>query len=308
MSRKPQKSAAEFNRDHLKREQKKMLLITPPEGVPLLFRRASLGARLGAQLLDLLITYGSLLLLAFLVTYLSWASWFSETTEALFAILAFLVRAPYYILTELVWNGRTIGKRIVKIRVISVNGRRLDPHQVVVRNLMKEAEVFLPIMLVIGVMTSSGWVKLAMAVWLLFVFAVPLFSRQNQRLGDMIAGTCVVEQPKIALAKELTERTHVATEKFVFEPHHLEHYGRFELQSLERILRDPARSQAAYDRDKEVARTIAKKIGFTDRIADMEASEFLSSFYGAQRASLESGQIFGDVREDKLHGKNGKSW
>lgn len=305
MSKKRIKTAAEYNSEHLRREQKKMLQITPPEGVPLSFRRSSLGARFGAQFLDLVITYGSLLLFALLLTYFSWTSWFSETTEALFALLAFLIRAPYYILTELVWNGRTLGKRITKIRVISINGRRLDPHQVVVRNLLKEAEVFLPIMLLFGVLSSSGWVKLAMGCWLLVVFAVPILSKQNQRLGDMIAGTCVVDQPKVALSRELTERKNIATDTFVFEPHHLQHYGRFELQSLEGILRDTASSQAAYDRDNRVAQTIAKKIGYTQRVAGPVARDFLSSFYSAQRASLESGQIFGDVREDKQHGKNG---
>ena len=151
----------------------------------------------GRKFIDLLLTYGTLFALILLVLFNSRMAW--PTASALFALLSFLLRIPYYILTELVWNGRTIGKRLVKIRVISVNGRRLEPHQVVVRNLMKEAEVFTPLGLLFGIGTSSGYVQWGMAVWLLIVLAIPVFSKQKQRLGDMIAGTCVVQQPKAKL-------------------------------------------------------------------------------------------------------------
>jgi uncharacterized RDD family membrane protein YckC len=293
------KTAAQYDQDMRARLDKRILWITPPEGVPIGLTRASLGARIGAQMLDLLITYGGLIVLLVLASYFSRMS--LETANALFALFAFLIRIPYYILTELVWNGRTIGKRIVKIRVISINGRRLDPHQVVVRNLMKEAEVFTPIMLLFGVVASSGWAQFGMAIWLLIVLAIPLFSKQTQRLGDMIAGTCVVRMPRVQRSAELTDRAKPVADRFVFLPYHLEQYGRFELQSLESILREKSISQHARDRDAEVAKVIRKKIGYTDRVTDSEAHNFLAAFYNAQRSHLEARQIFGDRREDKFH-------
>lgn len=306
MSRKFQKTAAAYARDQRKRDEKRILWITPPEGVPIGFTRATLGARIGAQLLDLLITYGGLFALLLLVLYASSMSW--ETFNALFALLSFLIRIPYYILTELVWNGRTLGKRMLKIRVIAMNGRRLDPHQVVVRNLLKEAEVFTPIGLIFGVIATSGWVRLGMFVWLLVVFAVPLFSKKTQRLGDMIAGTVVVRLPRVQQSTELTDQAKPIADQFVFQPHHLEHYGRFELQSLEGILREAAKDRHGRERDAEVCKVIRGKIGFTDRVPDGDARAFLSAFYNAQRAHLEARQIFGDRREDKFHrAKDGAS-
>ncbi|WP_373634853.1 RDD family protein [Yoonia sp. SS1-5] len=299
MSRKPKKSASEYAQAHRRREQKYILSITPPEGVPISFTRAGIGTRIGAQLLDLTITYGGLIALILLFSTVIAIGY--ETGEALFALLAFLIRIPYYILTELVWNGQTLGKKITKVRVISANGRRLDPHQVVVRNLLKEAEVFTPIMLLFGIMSSSGWVQTIMAVWLMIVLAIPIFSKQSQRLGDMIAGTCVVEVPKIKQSREITDAGKPLADTFVFETNHLDHYGRFELQSLEGILRDASTSRVAHERDVEVARTIAKKIGYTDRFSSADARKFLSSFYNAQRAHLEARQMFGDRREDKTH-------
>ena len=94
----------------------------PPEGVPITFDLASRGSRLGAQLLDIMITYGSVLVL---VIFLSYTSVLGEAAlVSLFLLVTFFVRIPYYILAELVWNGRTLGKRITGIRVISATGQR----------------------------------------------------------------------------------------------------------------------------------------------------------------------------------------
>ena len=110
-----------------------------PEGVPITFDLASRGTRLGAQILDILITYGSVLLLVMFLGYTSFLGY--AALVSLFLLLTFFVRIPYYIFAELVWNGRTLGKRITRIRVISATGQRLTPHQIVARNLMKEVEV-----------------------------------------------------------------------------------------------------------------------------------------------------------------------
>ena len=303
MRRGKKKTAVDYARIHRAREAKHRLEITPPEGVPVSFARASLGTRFGAQILDILITYVSLFLLFYLVFRYSFLSW--ESAMALLTLVAFLVRVPYYVLTELVWNGRTLGKRITKIRVISANGRRLEPHQVVVRNLMKEAEVFTPIMLLFGIIAGSGWIRAGMAGWLVIVFIIPIFSKQSQRLGDMIAGTVVVNQPRVAVSSELTEKAKDTEERFAFEPMHLEHYGRFELQSLEQILREDKQGRPTYERDVKVAAAIRKKIGFVEPMQYSESRAFLSAFYNAQRAHLEARQMFGDRREDKFHRSDG---
>lgn len=297
--KKKTKTASQYNQDALKRLDKTRFRITPPEGVPVAFQRASIGSRFGAQFMDLLLTYGGLILLLLLIEYLVNMRW--ETAMALFSLLSFLIRIPYYILSELIWNGQTLGKKIVKLRVISASGRRLEPHQVVVRNLMKEAEIFLPISLIFGIMSSSGWVMAGMWLWLLIVILIPVFSKLNQRLGDMIAGTCVVNQPQVKRATELTHTPQAKADRFVFLPIHLEHYGRFELQSLEQILREVNSTQSSYERDIKVAKTIRRKIGYQDGVSDGESRSFLSAFYAAQRAHLEARQMFGDRREDKHH-------
>lgn len=298
------KTAAAYSRELERDLRARYLPIVPPEGVPIGFEKASMGARFGAQLLDLLITYGSLIALFIVVGLNIDIGW--NGYVAIFALLSFLIRIPYYILTELVWNGRTIGKLILKIRVISSNGRRLEPHQVVVRNLMKEAEVFTPISLIFGILVTNGPMRFAMGVWLLAVILVPIFNKRNQRLGDMVAGTFVVVQPRVQQVAEVTEAAKQFSEQFVFTHDQLETYGRFELQSLEKILRDKGTAQADYQRDIDVARAICAKIGYTETVQPAQSRPFLMAFYNAQRAHLEQRQIFGDKREDKYHDRVSK--
>jgi uncharacterized RDD family membrane protein YckC len=265
---------------------KRRIEILPPEGVPIHFEVASLGSRLGAQLLDLLITHVGLLLL-FLLVIFNFSVPFSQVA-AFFILLTFALRAPYYILTELVWNGRTIGKRLSGLRVISADGQRLSAYQIVVRNLMKELEVFLPITLLFGLGDASGETRIFMIVWLLMTFATPFFQKRNQRIGDIIAGTYVIALPKTDLTKELAQD---------------EHYGRFELQTLESVLRSQSRVPGLEKREREVVEAICKKIGYLEPVRFEEGHTFLSEFYTAQRAFLEGRSLLGDKREDKFYQK-----
>lgn len=275
--------------------------ILPPEGVPITFLISSGGARFGAQLLDIVITFGGLLALFFALIWVGVFDW--SIIATLFLLVIFFIRIPYYIFSELVWNGRTLGKRIVGIRVISGDGGRLTPHQIVARNLMKEVEVFMPLTTLMSGTIKDGWVGLAMVVWVLLVLAVPVFNKRQQRLGDMIAGTLVVDQPRSVLMPDLAVQTRVKETGFILDTAQLEIYGRFELQVLEEILREKPRTAEARSRVAEVARTIRRKIGFDETVANHDDWEFLSDFYRQQRQYLESRQLFGDAREDKFHEK-----
>lgn len=274
--------------------------ILPPEGVPISFEIASAGARFGAQALDILITFGGLFLLFLGLIWLNVLDWSMLAT--LFFLLIFLIRVPYYILSELVWNGRTLGKRIVRIRVISADGQRLTPRQIVARNLMKEVEVFLPATTLLSGAFESGWTGLALFVWMALVALVPLVNKQRMRLGDMIAGTIVVDQPRAVLMPDLAATRRVSAVGFIFAPQQLDIYGRFELQTLEHILRNRPKTPEDRERVAKVAKTIRGKIGFQDPVPTSDEWDFLSDFYRQQREFLESRQLFGDTRENKFHG------
>lgn len=277
----------------------------PPEGVPIHFRVAGLGARFAAQLADLLITVATVLLVLVLASYAGIMS--GASLEALAALLFFALRVPYYVATEMIWNGQTIGKRLMRIRVISADGRTLTAHAATVRNLMKEMEVFVPGTYLLVTPLLSPVTVLLVTAWIVILLAVPLFNRRRQRLGDLIANTLVVEIPRAILLPDITERHTAPRRRFTFLPHQLDHYGRFELQTLEALLQinpanlSPAAQRQHGDNVKRVAETIVAKIGYTGTVPPQEFREFLTAFYSAQRAYLENRRLMGDTREDKFH-------
>lgn len=280
----------------------------PPEGVPLTFRTASLGARLAAQLADILVCgIGTLALVLTLAVLLDAPDTALITVGAL---LFLFIRAPYYVAAELAWAGRTLGKRAVGLRVISADGRSLSTHAVVLRNLMKEAEVFVPGTMLVALPAVDSVTALVTLTWIAIVLAIPLTSRRRQRLGDILAGTCVIDEPTALLLPDLAERP--AT-RFAFQPHHLDHYGAYELQTLESVLRAAGRSGTIADharRDTTLALIVGKiraRIDYPEAVAERDHQAFLGDFYAAQRLHLESRQLMGDARADKHHRSAGEA-
>lgn len=283
----------------------------PPEGVPIKFRIAGLSARFAAQLADILITVSVVGLSMLVLFFANLAS--LDTLAALIALLFFALRVPYYVFTELLWNGQTIGKRMLKMRVISADGRSLSPHAVTVRNLMKEMEIFVPGTYLLVAESLDSVTATIVGCWILLLLAVPLMNPRRQRLGDLIANTIVVEIPQAVLLPELSAKDAPAiSQRLVFLPHQLDHYGRFELQTLETLLQVDHKkltgSTSAYDQYftnvARVAEAIIAKIGITEQIRREEYRDFLQFFYTSQRAYLENRQLFGDVRDDKFHEKS----
>ena len=285
---------------------RRAVTFTPPEGVPITFDIASGGSRVGAQLLDVILTWVTGLAIVLLVAWAGLVGWTAFFT--LVTLLFFFLRVPYYVLAELIWNGRTLGKRIVRIRVISADGRRLTPSQIAARNLMKEVEVFTPLTLILAASADSlgTWGIWIMLVWVAVVLIIPLANRKRQRLGDMIAGTLVVENPKSVLLPDLARQVPQAASLFAFQPHHLDHYGRHELQVLEDILRSPPDGPGVKEEIEKVVAAIAKKVEYVEPVHWHQRRDFLMAFYRAQREHLESRRLFGDRREDKHHARGAK--
>ena len=282
--------------------------LVPPEGVPLYFRIAGLGVRTAAQITDLLITgFGALaLFLLLLATGLIGPG----AAVVIAVVLFFFIRIPYYAASELAWNGQTIGKRMMKIKVVSADGGALTTQALVVRNLMKEAEIFLPGTLVLTLSGSALLPTLLSLAWIAGVLAVPLFNRRRERLGDLIAGTYVIHLPTAILLKDLAQHEDQPAAdslEFHFLSHHFEHYGAFELQTLEEFLRkiDQPKGPKQYRSHKAtlaaIVEQIRKKIEYSDAVPESEQQAFLAAFYKAQRSYLEQRQLFGDKRADKHH-------
>jgi len=282
-------------------------ILTPPEGVPLDFEIAGVGVRVGAQFLDILITVVGLICLMILLAWLDLTT--PQTLVAIGSLLFFVIRIPYYVLSELVWNGQTLGKRLLKIKVVSHDGGPLRTHSIVLRNLMKEAEVFLPGTLLLSLDTQSPVASVLAFAWVIMALWIPLGNVHRRRLGDIMAGTHVIHMPVPVLLPDLAGQADVArtpqgAAKYRFQSHQLDHYGAFELQTLETFLRAAETGRGTANQIKTLAAIVEKirlKISFAAPVPPVERIAFLRSFYNAQRAHLEQRQLFGERRDDKHH-------
>ena len=291
-----------LERERTARKRGLALELLPPEGVPIRFGVAGLGARIGAQLTDLMLCTAAVIAVLVLLGLTVGGT----ATTAVGALLFFAIRTPYYIAAELLWNGQTLGKRMLRLRVISADGRGLTTHAVVVRNLMKEVEVFVPgTYLILG--AADGLIEsLVVLAWVAVLVAIPRFNARRQRIGDMIANTVVIVQPQAVLMPDLTAARAPTRERFVFDATQLDHYGRYELQTLEQVLQSETRG-ATGTRDQRranlvaISRAIRTKIDYRETVADDDTVAFLRAFYAAQRAYLEQRRLFGESREDKFH-------
>ena len=271
--------------------------LVTPEGVDLGVKLASAGSRASAFLLDaaILITAA---IIGTIVIFFGAAGLGRNGFEPLFIAwlaLIFLLRNVYFIAFEAGRRGATPGKRAVGIRVVSRDGSGLSIDQVIARNLMREIEVLLPLSLLItgaqlGI-ADTLTTLFGLAWTLLFAFFL-LFNRDRMRIGDLLAGTWVVEAPRRALVESLSDRRDAAASAFRFSKAQLDAYGIAELHKLEEVLRGD--NNAAL---QTVAEAIQKRIGWKTRTPDPRP--FLIAYYDDLKAHLERKLLLGDRRADK---------
>src|SRR5438067_7157982 len=95
-----------------------------------------------------------------------------------FQIVAyFVISIGYGILTEWYWRGQTVGKRLLRLRVLDERALKLEFNQIVIRNLLRCVDL-MPAFYAVGGLVS-------------------LLNRRAQRLGDIAANTIVIRNPVI---------------------------------------------------------------------------------------------------------------
>ncbi len=143
-----------------------------PEAVILELPTATLGTRIPARLLDLLIevvVMGAVLLVEAI------ANVGGAVTLVTSLVLVFAALFVYPVALETLGGGRTLGKMIVGLRVVSTEGAPISFRQAVIR------AVLWPVDIVAGPVSM-------------------LVSSGDQRLGDLAAGTVVVRYRTSAVA------------------------------------------------------------------------------------------------------------
>ena len=154
------------------------LSIPTPEGVELELVLAGLGSRLVASVVDYLIK-GAVLIALWIIGATVGGENAGGFLVALLIVASFLVWFGYDVAFETLASGRTPGKRATGLRVVRLGGEPVGFLASAVRNLLRLVDG-LPGIYAVGA-------------------ACILFSRRNQRLGDLAAGTLVVRERRATL-------------------------------------------------------------------------------------------------------------
>ena len=151
------------------------LLIKTPEGVVFSQTLAGPVTRFLAWAIDLMCMSVILITLNMIVGFAAFIS--PDLANALGVFFYFIVSVGYAMTLEWMWRGQTVGKRVLRLRVVDAHGLRLQFSQVAIRNLLRIVDL-LPGLYVVG-------------------GAATLLTRKAQRLGDVAANTVVIRIPRI---------------------------------------------------------------------------------------------------------------
>ncbi len=152
------------------------LTIKTPEGIGFSLRLAGPVTRFLAWVVDLGTIVAIISILNVVLGILGVMS--RDLAMAANIIAFFVVSIGYGILTEWHWQGQTLGKKLLRLRVMDEQGLRLQFSQIVIRNLLRFMDS-LPALYLVGGL-------------------VCLFNRRAQRLGDFAANTIVVWTPRVS--------------------------------------------------------------------------------------------------------------
>lgn len=155
--------------------QDHQLVIRTPEGVTFHLVLAGPISRSLAWLLDAATIAAAAMVMMLVLSALGKLS--ADISTAILLVALFGVNLGYAMVLEWFWNGQTLGKRVLGLRVMDVRGLRLQPYQIIIRNLLRAVDS-LPAAYLLGGLTS-------------------VFNRHAQRLGDLAANTIVIRERRV---------------------------------------------------------------------------------------------------------------
>ncbi len=152
------------------------LSITTTQNVTINFKTATIGERILAGLIDLVIKGAYITVVYYLIIEKTGLNEMlnnlNEWSSRAIGLLLFLPVMFYTLLQESLMEGQTVGKRIMKMRVIKLDGYQAGFGDYLIRWMFRPVEIVY-IFVVVGIITLA-------------------VSKKTQRLGDMAAGTGII--------------------------------------------------------------------------------------------------------------------
>lgn len=152
------------------------IAINTTQNVQINFTAAGVGDRILAYLLDLLIKIAYGIVIYGIFFYLLGINNYLDSTDQwsmMATILVFALPIIFYtIVLESIFEGQTVGKKSLKIKVVKIDGYQATFAEYLIRWFMRIIDISLFNGIIALIVVSS--------------------SKNGQRLGDMVAGTSVI--------------------------------------------------------------------------------------------------------------------
>lgn len=189
-----------------------MMRVTTPENISFQYEVVGPFRRLLAYLLDLMISLGSYALFIFIISLIFSlviapmleTIGFAGLLDELGGVFAGLVSIGYFFTfwfygayCETYFNGATLGKSILKMRVITTDGHAIDGVQAVLRNFFRLIDV-MPFIPISTLFESEFEIPIYLPTCF-FGLVVMMLNRRYQRLGDLVSNTVVVSEMRTAM-------------------------------------------------------------------------------------------------------------
>ena len=154
-----------------------LITIHSAENTVIELELAGIGNRVFALLLDFVTMAASFVLILMCISLLSNLS--LELGKSLFNLIvvgALLFAFAFHFFQEWLWKGRTLGKRLLHIRVVRNNGQAIGFWEAFGRNILRFVDVYC---FAIG-------------------FFPMLISKREKRFGDFLVGTLVINDQRLS--------------------------------------------------------------------------------------------------------------
>lgn len=239
--------------------------ISTPFNIDIEFEIAAFHKRLFAYLVDFLL----LILYLFSMLYLLYGGFkVGRDGGGLVLIVVVIPMLTYSLLSELWMNGQTLGKMIFKIKVVSLNGGEPTLGQYALRWFMRFYEWgFIIYFLFWG---NGMWGIFWLVIGGITSIVIISVSAKSQRLGDIVAGTVVVETAS-NLTVDDTIFMHVAQTDFIVKFPEVMRLSDRDINTIKNVI-NQAKKTNSYD----MCNRIATKVQDVLKVpTDMYAMDFL---------------------------------
>ncbi len=190
--------------------------------------------------------------------------WDEEIWPVVLFLLPFIL---YHLVSEITMNGQSVGKMVMQIKVMTLQGGQPSVSQFLIRWLFRIVDF--PILMLLSTMTgyTNWWTVLLLFAGLICTIATP----KSQRIGDLLAGTILID-----LKKRTSWEDTVFTEvESTYQPRYPQvmQLSDRDINTLKNII-ETVKKRNDYDLSLKIADRIQSKLKMR---TDQDSLEFLQT-------------------------------